>query len=116
MVELVALEEVVGGGALAADAFLFFGEDVVADPVGVVRGEELPFLVVEPVDFGSGAVGFLLGDLRRARGGALDGGADGVALLVGELDGGVVVLRRRLRRLRRGGGAGCRCGRCGRRR
>jgi hypothetical protein len=40
VVDLEALEEVLGGDSFASDAGLFFFEDVVGDAVGVVGGEQ----------------------------------------------------------------------------
>ena len=62
----VAAEEFFGGDSFAADPLLFSAEDVVADPVGVVGGEEFAFFVVEADDFGAGAACFLVGDCGEA--------------------------------------------------
>jgi hypothetical protein len=51
VVGLVAAEELVGGDAFAADPLLLVVEDVVADQVGVVGGEEFALFVVEPDQF-----------------------------------------------------------------
>jgi Putative ATP-dependent Lon protease len=92
VVDLEALEELVGGDAFAADAFLLFGVDVVADAVGVVGGEQFPFFVVEPDDFGASAGGFFVGGGGESVEMGADGGADPCALLVGEVEGYVVAL------------------------
>jgi hypothetical protein len=57
----------------------------------VVGGKEFAFFVVEADDFGAGAAGFFAGDLGEPVDVGFDGGAHSFALLVGELDGGVVV-------------------------
>ncbi|MFN8186305.1 MAG: hypothetical protein U0R69_04425 [Gaiellales bacterium] len=98
VVDLIAAQQLVGGDPLAADPLLLFVEDMVADPVLVVGGEELAFFVVEPCDFGARAGGFLVGDRGEAVDVALDRGADALAFSVGELDGGVVALGRRFDR------------------
>ena len=63
VLDLMALKEVVGGCALAADPCLFVGVDVFTDLILVAEGEELAFLVVEPGVFCAGAAGLLFGDL-----------------------------------------------------
>ena len=96
VVDLEALDELVSGDAFAADALLLLGEDVVRDPIGVVRGEQLPLFRVKSRDFDAGAGGLLVGDRGEVFDVRTDGGADAVAVVVGELNSGVVALDRGL--------------------
>lgn len=91
-VDLVAAQEFVGGDALATDAELFFGEEVVADLVAVVRREKLPFLVREPGNLGAGAVGLGVGERSETVNMGVDSVAYPLALILSELDCGVVPL------------------------
>ena len=62
MADLEALEELVGGDAFVSNAFLLLGEDLVADPVLIMGGQQFSFLVVEPDDLGAGSVGLFVGE------------------------------------------------------
>ncbi len=84
VVDLVVLEELLGGDS--------FASDMVGDSVGVVGGEELAFLVVEAYDFGAGARGFLVRDRGHAFQVFGERSADAVSLQVGELECHVVAL------------------------
>ena len=92
LVDLVAVEEVLGGGAFTTDAGLFLREDVLADLVGVMRRQELALLVVKPGHLRLRACGLFGGDLGDAVDVGCDGVADPVALQIVELDRCVVAL------------------------